>query len=401
MDWAVEVCDLPPANDDQTDPEAITGQGQYTFDNTRATTDGPNNAGCAGIDDIEGITNDVWYCWTTPCTDIATIKTCGLTNLDTRLAVYEDCTQPPSDRTLLACNDDSCNFQSQVSFQAVVGQTYLVRVGNFPGMDGGAGSFNIRCGPLDNAACPGTVDCCVGTAQGVDSPGCSDETCCERVCERDSYCCDIDWDESCATTGFNDNGFGAAALCPTLCGTCPTGPVQCLNPTDGVVDAGYPIDPNTGVPLGIQTIEVRAPHGAHEGCWRLCETNDTGSPNSIVSAVENLGTYTITLDRPITPNAVTTLTYTDALGQETTCSFTSHPGNVNGDDVTDGADVSILPQVFTGSVAAPWGLFSTDLDRDGAFHPADIMAGIDILLGVGQLDPALGTPKPLADGVCP
>ncbi len=404
-DRAELFCEVPPPNDDLADaqpiPGPIAGQGTFTFDNTLATTDGPDNAGCAGIDNITGITDDVWFCWTPPCTDTAIIKTCDLTDVDTKLAIYEDCTRPPSDATLIACNDDFCNFQSQVTFQAFTGQTYLIRLGGFPGMAEGAGSFSVRCGPLNNTACTGgTVDCCVGTEPGTFSPSCSNETCCEWVCECDSYCCDTDWDDVCAGAGLNGNGCGAAVLCSNLCGTCPVGPITCLDPPDGVVDAGYPLDPGTGEPLGIQTITLRAPHGAHEGCWRLCDTNQASS-NTIASVVEDMGIYTITLEQPITPNAVTTITYTDALGDENTCSFTSHSGNVDGDDVADGRDLSILPQIFAGSVAAPWGSFSTDLDRDGTFHPADIMAQIDMLLGVGLLEPAMDTPKPSAEGICP
>jgi hypothetical protein len=410
VDEAGQFCTVPPGNDERADAEAIAGEGTFGFDTTLATTDGPESAGCSGIDNLTGIENDVWFCWSPNCTDMAFLSTCGSTDVDTKIAVYEDCTQPPSDLSLLACNDDTCNFQTQASFPAIMGQTYLIRVGSFPGMDGGEGSLEIQCGPPHNGRCPGAVDCCTGNPSGnPDSPGCVDPTCCDSVCACDSFCCDTDWDEFCAGTGENNNGCGAAALCGALCGTCPTGTVTWLDPPDGVVDAALPLDPGTGEPLGIQTVVVRAPTGAHAGCFELCETLDTGSANDIMSVEEDLGIYTLTLLRPITPRAVTTITYLPAtseldLGEASTAEFTSHPGNTNGNGIADGNDVLGLVQfLMTGSTASlPWGTFGYDLDRDGRFLPDDLLAGVDMLVGAGILEPpTLGTTLPETNGLCP
>ena len=37
----------------------------------------------------------------------------------------------PTDSELLACNDDFCSLQSQVTFNAVINTTYLIRLGTF------------------------------------------------------------------------------------------------------------------------------------------------------------------------------------------------------------------------------------------------------------------------------
>ena len=37
------------------------------------------------------------------------------------------------------------------------------------------------------------------------TPGCEIENCCAEVCPRDSFCCQVDWDDTCAGM--------AAALC--------------------------------------------------------------------------------------------------------------------------------------------------------------------------------------------
>ncbi len=135
----------PPANDSCSTPEPITGEGNFAFDNSAATTDGLPHASCLafGLDQIE---SDVWFCWTATCSTTVRIETCGLTGVDTRIAVYNGCgVCPPTDLEKLACNDDSCGLQSRVSFTAVAGQQYLIRLGVFPGSTGGIGQFNITC----------------------------------------------------------------------------------------------------------------------------------------------------------------------------------------------------------------------------------------------------------------
>jgi hypothetical protein len=54
-------------------------------------------------------------------------------------------------------------------------------------------------------SCPGEGDCC--EANGT--PGCEDEECCAAVCLDDPFCCDVEWDQTCADE--------AAEICPGLC----------------------------------------------------------------------------------------------------------------------------------------------------------------------------------------
>ncbi len=60
----------------------------------------------------------------------------------------------------------------------------------------------VRCETPAN-----TSDCCVDNG----SPGCDDTTCEATVCGLDSYCCDVEWDFSCADK--------AAVACPNVCET--------------------------------------------------------------------------------------------------------------------------------------------------------------------------------------
>jgi hypothetical protein len=64
-----------------------------------------------------------------------------------------------------------------------------------------------ECPPVD--ACPGVGDCCESHA----SIGCSDETCCDAVCDIDPFCCESEWDNGCVNLVGDE--------CPDLCGpTC-------------------------------------------------------------------------------------------------------------------------------------------------------------------------------------
>jgi len=63
---------------------------------------------------------------------------------------------------------------------------------------------------------PGSGACCAVGGNGA--PGCQGESCCETVCACDPYCCETEWDEFCAGTGFGGSGCGAALLCSECSG---------------------------------------------------------------------------------------------------------------------------------------------------------------------------------------
>ena len=472
----------PPANDMCAEAEQITDNAIFAFDNTTAGTDGNRHALCqaSGENQIEA---DVWYCWTAPCTDVAVVWSCDLTDLDTRIAVYDGCAAdncPPTDADLLACNDDRCGSiaaprQSLVTFNAVQGSSYLIRVGLYPGARRGAGSFSVSCGPPPNANCPGAGDCCDETvpvspscddeaccalvclcdpyccgqdsagagywdetcamsgwpgapdcgAQTIcedlcdgcgdpaggdcctatpDTPGCSDQACCAAVCAVDSFCCEDHWDESCSTIGVNCSGAGAQVLCPDLCGEfiCPDNEITWLYPPNGVVDARQPHPPyDAGNPQGIDSIVVGTLGcSANINCWTLCDTSTSSPRNEITNVLINSDqTLTIQLLRPITPGAVTTLTYE---GNGSTARFTSHPGNVNGDGQSNAGDITAMVDMLNGVLDPPWGTYSADVDHSGMAGPADILRVIDLLTGGGAFAPGWNdSSRPTNKGGCP
>lgn len=402
-DRAEATCRRRPPNDNFAGAEPITeppsGQAGFTFDNTLATTDGPTHDACAEFDDST-IANDVWYCWTAPCTSTVFVETCNRTSIDTKIAVYEGC-GTPTDANLLGCDDDACGFQSRTSFNSVMGNSYLVRIGTYAGAEGGAGEFSVTCGA---ANCPGEADCC-NAVDGTGMPGCNDTACCSAVCACDSFCCETEWDSACAGLGFEGSGCGAALICADLCGTaCPDGPVSFVDPPDRVVDAGTPHVSNDDTTLlTFDRLHVTAPVGAGSlDCWSLCETAIHGVPNGIADVIDNgSGSYTLMLTRPMTPGAVTTVTYTTT---GTTGTFTSHPGNVDADSTTGPGDILAVIDCLNGIDLAsncPWGDYSGDVDRSGVTGAPDILMVVDLLNGASALNSWNGTTLPDATGCAP
>ncbi|MCP3920427.1 MAG: hypothetical protein GY711_33280 [bacterium] len=128
--------------DDCSMAQPIAGVGTYSFDNTAATTDGSPDTLCDAFGQAD-IENDVWFSWTAASTGFHELATCG-SGVDTKVAVYAgSCTG-----LILGCNDDWCGVQTRVGWAARDGDTYLIRIGNFPGAAAGSGSFDISEIPI-------------------------------------------------------------------------------------------------------------------------------------------------------------------------------------------------------------------------------------------------------------
>jgi len=132
----------PAAADDCAAPTVVTGSGPHAWDQANATTgfDGQAEANCAS----EMITYDLWYSWTSNCTGTVMFSLCNQSGNDTKIAVYPagGC---PTAQTSLACNDDFCGpgGPSETTFAAVLGQTYLLQIGSWPGEVPGSGTFSL------------------------------------------------------------------------------------------------------------------------------------------------------------------------------------------------------------------------------------------------------------------
>ncbi|MHC5024050.1 MAG: serine hydrolase [Planctomycetota bacterium] len=148
--------DCVEPGDSHADPVSLGGfEGLLSFDTTAATTDGPAHATCVSAGDDQ-IHNDLWYAWIAPCTGTLDVETCAAADLDTKLAIYDQCTAGPSDTSLIGCNDDAvgcAGFGSRLSVPVAAGQCYLIRIGGYNG-GAGTGDLSITC----NETCSADFD---------------------------------------------------------------------------------------------------------------------------------------------------------------------------------------------------------------------------------------------------
>lgn len=129
--------------------QLIAGTGSFAFSNLGATTDGLPDGLCnfAGSSQIE---SDVWFEWVPPASGPYMVSTCGQTTIDSKIAVYNGSCAG----AVLACNDDLCGLQSQLFFNALNTQTYIIRVGSYPGSAAGTGNIDIASAILASVTNP-------------------------------------------------------------------------------------------------------------------------------------------------------------------------------------------------------------------------------------------------------
>ena len=136
------VCAAPPAPVNNNCQNGVDiSDGVRSFDTTSATTDGPAlPADCeegSGLDFV----NDIWFVYEATCTGTATFDFSG-SDYDTRVAAYTDDGGCPG--SLIACDDDSgTGLDSLMTFDAVEGAVYIIRVGGFSGS--GVGTVDVSC----------------------------------------------------------------------------------------------------------------------------------------------------------------------------------------------------------------------------------------------------------------
>src|SRR5260221_8214400 len=147
-------------------PDPLSGTGTYPFDNSLATTgtQGQTEAACLAYG-LTGINNDVWFVWTAPSSGTATMSLCNGTGMDSKIAAYAGSACPAAG-TALACNDDSCGFQSAISFTVTSGSNYMLQLGNYPGASGNIGTFTLAI----TTGGPSNDDCSAAIAISRGSP---------------------------------------------------------------------------------------------------------------------------------------------------------------------------------------------------------------------------------------
>jgi hypothetical protein len=112
----------PPANDNCGNAIQVFNNTPVNYDNTSSTDDGAWTCGAGG--------SDIWYSYTAVATGTVTVSLCG-SSYDTAVMVLSSC-----GGSVLNCNDDSCGLQSQTTFAATNGVTYMIAVGGYGGSTG-------------------------------------------------------------------------------------------------------------------------------------------------------------------------------------------------------------------------------------------------------------------------
>ncbi|MEK6675415.1 MAG: hypothetical protein AABZ47_07135 [Planctomycetota bacterium] len=337
---AEQVCPpQPPANDNREDAIEIQ-LGSTPFSTLSTTTDGPALPQSCSSGGSVTLGHDIWYEFNAQSTGLLTIDLCTGTDYDSRIAVYDSCIGAPN--MVVSCDDDGCDPD--------------------PGTDPGIFT-SISMLPVSAGQC---------------------------------YLLRV------GGFGLGESGTGTIMMSENT-EACPTsGSVAYVDPPSGVVDARQPHPVSSTTPRqGIRTFNVNAPTASNPiMCFELCETDDEGAPNTILTVLDPPGSYDITFTRTISVGAVSTLNYT---GTNATGTFTSHPGNVNGNAVAGADDVLSLMNCLQGSIPSvdcPFGLYSADIDQNGARSVLDLARLLDVLNGAGALTPWNNTQKPASAG-CP
>ncbi len=115
-----------PANDMSADASPIGEVDKLPFDTRQATHDGPG---------VHITSPNLWYSYTPSGAGKATVSLAG-SEFDTMVVVYRGTQADPGADRVVAFNDDFNGLTSQVTFDAVANQAYLIEVGAFDGLSG-------------------------------------------------------------------------------------------------------------------------------------------------------------------------------------------------------------------------------------------------------------------------
>jgi len=351
-------CTVPPTPENDYCPHSIalpvaTGDTVVPFDLDGATFD------CRDTPCNANLQNDIWYTWTAPQDQVGTatvsIKTCGDGEgppPDTELMIYHGCGCPPPTSPQPLCfgagSDPACltSAQTNAPIQVEAGDCLTIRLG-------------------DN-------------------------------------------------NGFGGNGEMTVTYDYEPPPPCPSGNIFASAPANGAILAAWGLQNcNAAAGLtGVSQFQVFGPpNAANLDCWSLCESTSTTPegtvlpPNNVLSVQEtSTGLYTVTLERPITPYACTSILYNEQSGSPSSTTYISLPGDADGSGVTTAADILEVVDALNGT-PGPYDMpggpyYSTDVDFSGALNGQDVLTVVDLLNGAGDCVPWLNVGLPSC-GSCP
>ncbi len=119
-----------------TAPDAIVGTNSFDTSSSSVSAAIPASSPC-GAHTIYKVN---YFNFVAPTSASYTFSTCGNESWDTRLALLATCSLSG---TILACNDDACEYQSQMAAVLVAGTSYKLMIGGYGSGDGGAGAITI------------------------------------------------------------------------------------------------------------------------------------------------------------------------------------------------------------------------------------------------------------------
>jgi hypothetical protein len=132
----ISEAEPPPTDNDECHNAKQIGEVKdLPFDTTDASQDGPR---------LCMYSSNIWYCYTPSCTGEVIVSLAG-SSFDTMLAVYDGCKCYPALNDMIECNDDTENSrQSEIIFDAIAGNHYLIEVGGYA-LEAGEGLLTVSC----------------------------------------------------------------------------------------------------------------------------------------------------------------------------------------------------------------------------------------------------------------
>lgn len=159
----------PPPPFECADAADIATDSLTDFDTTGATISAPDFSCAASGGDLTS--PDVWFKFTAAADYTAMATTCGTAAYDTKIEIYSGtCGALISE----ACNDDTvgcAGFTSEVSWAAVTGTEYFVRIGGWQTTDSGSGQVLVTGPPpaVANDECSGAIALGSGVPEAFDN----------------------------------------------------------------------------------------------------------------------------------------------------------------------------------------------------------------------------------------
>ena len=326
LDFVEGSTEPAPDNDLCENATTITN-GTYAFTTIGATANGPDAPlGCSQTTG-PSVYSDVWYSITPTCTGLVSVETCGA-DFDSRVLVYQ--TTNCSLDAPVQCDDNSCGQAESLTFLAIEGVEYKIRIGAGAQVTG-SGELVVNCQPFGdppaNDNCSDAIELDAGTTEfstalatsaGVDAPlGCS------------------------TTNGpaiYNDIWFTYTTDCLGL---------VTISTCDTSFDSRVIIYRNNTCPDSSSQVFA-------------CDDDNCSVDDSSAQGVAVAGTQLlIRVGSPVQEEGDATITIS-CLPFETPC-----PEDLNSDDKVDGADIGLLLAQWGGSGSA-------DFNDDGNVDGADI-----------------------------